>query len=194
MLIDIGINIDRSRYRKNIQGVFEKDPRAKNSLIEQVKNIAASTKAHNVSVNQESRYTYNGLSSDIQSQFLSTEAGRNDNSLLRNITFDSNDASTPIRTSPRWTRSAVNAGKIFGSRAYSYLELDRKNTARRVVEKEIKEEEEDEWSKKRIDNLFTKLRFDEKSIILAKGDDLNEKNIKRLSRSKCDKDKVLVNL
>ena len=101
MLIDIGINIDRSRYRKNIQGVFEKDPRAKNSLIEQVKNIAASTKAHNVSVNQESGYTYNGLSSDIQSQFLSTEAGRNDNSLLRNITFDSNDASTPIRTSPR---------------------------------------------------------------------------------------------
>ena len=101
MLIDIGINIDRSRYRKNIQGVFEKDPRAKNSLIEQVKNIAASTKAHNVSVNQESGYTYNGLSSDIQSQFLSTVAGRNDNSLLRNIAFDSNDASTPIRTSPR---------------------------------------------------------------------------------------------
>ena len=42
------------------------------------------------------------------------------------------------------TRSAVNAGKISGSGAYSNLELDRKNKARRVVKKEIKEGEEDE--------------------------------------------------
>ena len=67
-------NDERSRYRKNIQGVFEKDPRAGNSLVEQDKNIRDSIKAHNVSVNQESGYTYNGLSSDIQSQFLSLEA------------------------------------------------------------------------------------------------------------------------
>ena len=117
-------NDERIRYRKNIQGVFEKDPRAGNSLVEQDKNIRDSIKAHNVSVNQESGYTYNGLSSDIQSQFLSTEAGGSDNSSLRNVTFDSNGTSTPIRTSPRQTRSAVNAGKISGSGAYSYLELD----------------------------------------------------------------------
>ena len=39
-----------------------------------------------------------------------------------------------------------------------------------------------------------KLRLNEKSIIFARGDDLNEITIKRLSRSKYDKDKVLVNL
>ena len=48
--------------------------------------------------------------------------------------------------------------------------------------------------KKRIYNLFTKLRLDEKSIIFARSDDLNKKIIKRRSRSKYDKDKVLVNL
>ena len=48
--------------------------------------------------------------------------------------------------------------------------------------------------KKRIYNLFTKLRLDEKSIIFARSDDLNKKIIKRHSRSKYDKDKVLVNL
>ena len=94
-------NYEKGRYRKNIRGVFEKDPRAGNSLMKQVKNIRDSIKAHKKSANQESEYTYNGLSSDIQSNFLSTEAGRSDNSPLRNITLDSNDASTPIRTSPR---------------------------------------------------------------------------------------------
>ena len=39
-----------------------------------------------------------------------------------------------------------------------------------------------------------KLRLNEKSIIFARGDDLNEITIKRLSRTKYDKDKVLVNL
>ena len=63
-----------------------------------------------------------------------------------------------------------------------------------MVEKKIKEEEEDEWSNKKIENLFTKLRFDEKSIIFAKGDNLNEKYIKWLNRSKYDKDKFPVNL
>ena len=117
----------------SIRGVFEMEPRAGNSVTEQVKNITDSIKAYNESVNQESGYTYNGLSNDIQSQFPSTEAGKSDNSFLRKITFDSHDAS-----------SAANAGKISGSGAYPYLELDRKNKARRVVEKEIKEEEEDE--------------------------------------------------
>ena len=60
-------NDEGSRYRKNIQGIFEKDLRAGNSLIEQIKNIRVSIKAHNISVNQESGYTYNGLSRDIQS-------------------------------------------------------------------------------------------------------------------------------
>ena len=48
--------------------------------------------------------------------------------------------------------------------------------------------------KKRIDNLFPKLRLDEKSILFTRRDDLNEKTIKRLSRSRYDKDKVLINL
>ena len=57
---------------------------------------------------------YRGLSSNIISQFLLTESERSDDSLLRNLTFDSNDASTPISTriSPRQTRSTVNADKI----------------------------------------------------------------------------------
>ena len=50
-----------------------------------------------------------------------------------------------------------------------------------MVEKEIKEEEVDERSKKtkRIDNLFTKLRLDEKSIKFARGDDVNKKNYQK---------------
>ena len=67
--------------------------------------------------------------------------------MLRNLTFDSNDASThiSIRISHKRTRSTVNADKISGSGKYSYLELDRNNKARRVEEKnkEMKEEEED---------------------------------------------------
>ena len=44
--------------------------------------------------------------------------------------------------------------------------------------------------KRRIDNLFRKLRINEKNIIFVRGDSLNKKTIKRLSRSKY-KDKVL---
>ena len=47
--------------------------------------------------------------------------------------------------------------------------------------------------KKRIDNLFTKLRLDEKSILFARGDDINEKTIKRLSGSRYKKDNILIN-
>ena len=61
-------NDEGSRYRKNIQGIFEKDLRARNSLIEQIKNIRVSIKTHNISVNQESGYTYNGLSCDCDIQ------------------------------------------------------------------------------------------------------------------------------
>ena len=48
--------------------------------------------------------------------------------------------------------------------------------------------------KKIIDNLFAKLRLDEKSISFVRGNDLNEKTIKRLSRSRYGNDKVLINL
>ena len=48
--------------------------------------------------------------------------------------------------------------------------------------------------KKRIDNLFTKLRLDEKSILFARGDDINEKTIKRLSGSRYEKENILINL
>ena len=122
---------------ENIRRVFEKDLRAGNSLIEQFKNIRGSIKAHNESTNQESRYTYRGLSNDIQSQFLSTESERSEDSSLRDLTFDINDASTPISTriSPRRTRSTVSADKISGSRKYLYLELDGNNKARTVEEK-----------------------------------------------------------
>ena len=41
--------------------------------------------------------------------------------------------------------------------------------------------------KKRIDNLFTKLRLDEKRILFARGDDLNKKTIKRFRSSRYDK-------
>ena len=54
-------NDENSRYRENIRGVFKKDPRARNSLIEQVKNIRDTIKAHNESINQESGYTYRAL-------------------------------------------------------------------------------------------------------------------------------------
>ena len=147
-------NGEKSRCKENIRGVFEKDPRAGNSLIEQVKNIKDTTKAHNESTNQESGYTYRRLNSDIQSQFLWAESERSGDSSLRNLTFDSNDASTPIftRISPRQTRSTVTADKISGSSKYSYLELHRNNKARAVEEKkkEIKEEEEDEWFKREL--------------------------------------------
>ena len=42
--------------------------------------------------------------------------------------------------------------------------------------------------KRRIDNLFRKLRVNEKNIIFARGDSLNKKTIKRLSRSKYGKE------
>lgn len=47
---------------------------------------------------------------------------------------------------------------------------------------------------KRIDNLMTKLRVDENSVLFAKGETLDEKTIKKISKSKCAKDGVLLNL
>ena len=48
--------------------------------------------------------------------------------------------------------------------------------------------------KKRITNLLTKLRVDENSVLFAKGDTLNEKTVKKISKSRYAKDKVLYSL
>ena len=47
---------------------------------------------------------------------------------------------------------------------------------------------------KRISNLLTKLRVDEKSVLLAKGETLDNKTIKKILKSSYVKDKVLLNL
>ena len=44
-------NDEKSRYRENIRGVFEKDLRIGDSLIEQVKNIRDTIKAFSESIN-----------------------------------------------------------------------------------------------------------------------------------------------
>ena len=48
--------------------------------------------------------------------------------------------------------------------------------------------------KKRITNLLTKLRIDENSVLFAKGDRFNKKMVKKISKSRYAKDKVLYNL
>ena len=48
--------------------------------------------------------------------------------------------------------------------------------------------------KKRITNLLTKLRVEENSVLFAKGDLLNKKTVKKISKSRYAKDKVLYNL
>ena len=47
---------------------------------------------------------------------------------------------------------------------------------------------------KRISNLLTKLSVDEKSVLFAKGETLDNKTIKKNSKSSYVKDKVLLNL
>ena len=47
---------------------------------------------------------------------------------------------------------------------------------------------------KRVNNLLTKLRVDENSILSAKGEILEDKTVKKLSKSKYSKDIVLYNL
>ena len=47
---------------------------------------------------------------------------------------------------------------------------------------------------KRINNLLTKLKVDEKSILSAKGETLDDKTLKKISKSKYGKDVVLYNL
>ena len=47
---------------------------------------------------------------------------------------------------------------------------------------------------KRISNLLTKLSVDEKSVLFAKGETLDNKTIKKISKSSYVKDKVLLNL
>ena len=47
--------------------------------------------------------------------------------------------------------------------------------------------------KKKINNLLNKLRLDEQSILFAKGDGINKKNLKSISKSNYVKDKVLFN-
>ena len=48
--------------------------------------------------------------------------------------------------------------------------------------------------RKRIGNLLKKLRVDENSVLFAKGDELNEKTVNKLGKSRYDKDTVLLNL
>ena len=48
--------------------------------------------------------------------------------------------------------------------------------------------------KQRITNLLTKLRVNENNVLFAKGDILNEKTVKKISKSRYAKDKVLHNL
>ena len=47
---------------------------------------------------------------------------------------------------------------------------------------------------KRLGNLLKKLRVDENSVPFAKGDELNEKTVNKLAKSRYDKDTVLLNL
>ena len=47
--------------------------------------------------------------------------------------------------------------------------------------------------KKKINNLLNKLRLDEQSMLFAKGDGINKKNLKSISKSNYVKDKVLFN-
>ena len=47
---------------------------------------------------------------------------------------------------------------------------------------------------KRLGNLLEKLRVDENSILFAKGDELNEKTVNKLAKSRYHKDTVLLNL
>ena len=47
---------------------------------------------------------------------------------------------------------------------------------------------------KRLGNLLKKLRVDENSVLFAKGDELNEKTVNKLAKSRYDKDRVLSNL
>ena len=46
---------------------------------------------------------------------------------------------------------------------------------------------------KRISNLLAKLRVDEKSVLFAKGETLDNKTIKEISKNSYVKDKVLLN-
>ena len=46
----------------------------------------------------------------------------------------------------------------------------------------------------RITNCSKKLRVDENSVLLGRGDNLNEKKLKKLSQSRYDKDVVLYRL
>ena len=47
---------------------------------------------------------------------------------------------------------------------------------------------------KRLGNLLKKLRVDENSVLFAKGDELNERTVNKLAKSRYDKDTVLLNL
>ena len=47
---------------------------------------------------------------------------------------------------------------------------------------------------KRVNDLLTKLRVDENSILFAKGETLDDKSVKNISKSKYSKDIMLHNL
>ena len=47
---------------------------------------------------------------------------------------------------------------------------------------------------KRLGNLLKKLRVDENSVLFAKGNELNEKTVNKLAKSRYDKDTVLLHL
>ena len=47
---------------------------------------------------------------------------------------------------------------------------------------------------KRVNDLLTKLRVDENSILFAKGETLDDKTVKNISKSKYSKNIVLYNL
>ena len=105
------------------------------------------------------------------------------------MTFDGEKplTSTPVtqRTRARAPTGYVDSSKIKTNRTYA-------PSAKKEETSESEEEKKD--LKKKIANLYTKLRVNENSLLFAKGDTFNEKKVTKISKSRYAKDRILHNL
>ena len=171
-----------------IRSEFEK---TSSEIVEEKENLKLSNSS-NFFQKLKEKFSYSSNSSitadllPFRSQFHHREK---DSRFHSDVTFDGEKplTSTPVtqRTRARAPTGYVDSSKIKTNRTYA-------PSAKKEETSESEEEKKD--LKKRITNLYTKLRVNENSLLFAKGDTFNEKKVTKISKSRYAKDRILHNL
>ena len=174
------LELEQSTYRQNLRKTFEKSMEETSCILDSARKSGRKTKSY--FEGSDKSQTSRGLDEDIRSRFVTD-----------------NKSSVPIDRSIR--TFAPNKNLLFHPR------LDQKPmqetlkarvcipTVLLIIQISKKKKRKKMSNlEKRLGNLLKKLRVDENSVVFAKGDELNEKTVNKLGKSRYDKGTILLNL